>query len=224
MKNNSLNTIYNYINNYDLITVIESDKNGKQSRVFYTTGIKIFRNNLQDIAFKRFCSVPVVLNNLVKNAEILHNGNVLIDCGELIYTLIPQKEKVKKATCKTENFLIDIFIDKNMIDTAKITVKNKTVFVPVDYKKIGETTSLQEMKIKLLIDNILDGAAEKYQCCRVPAFSVEFYDNDYKINGHIYNIVNGEYLNTVLLYDSKEDINKINPYSDFMKFAKDFLK
>ena len=79
------------------------------------------------------------------------------------------------------------------------------------------------MKIKTLIDNILEGAAEKYQCCRVPAFSVEFEEDNYKINGHIYNIENGKYLNTVLLYDSKTDIKHINPYADFIGFAKNFL-
>ena len=156
MKNNNLNKVYNYINNYDLLFVIEKDSNGKQIKTFYTTGIKIFRKNLQDIAFKRFCSVPVVLNEFVKNAEILQDGNIFIDCGSVNYTLIPQKEKAEKTACKHDKFYIDTFINKNMIDNTKIIVKNNTVFLPVDYIKIGEITSLQEMKIQRLIDNILE--------------------------------------------------------------------
>ena len=222
MKNNTLNTVYDYIKNYDLLSVKATDKNNNVKE-FFTTGIKIFRNDLKNIAFNRFCSVPIIPDDFVKNAEIQEEGNILIDCGAVSYILTPLKERAEKDTCKHAKFYIDTFIDKNVIDVSKVITNNKTVFLPVDFVKIGETTSLQEMKIKTLIDNILEGAAEKHQCCRVPAFSVEFENGYYKINGHIYNIVTEEYLNTVLLYDSKEDFTHINPYADFTEFAKNFL-
>lgn len=222
MKNNTLNTVYDYIKNYDLLSVKSTDKNNN-IKEFFTTGIKIFRNDLTNIAFYRFCSVPIVPDDFVKFAEICQDGSIFINCGAINYTLTPLKERTEKDTCKHNKFYIDTFIDKNIIDISKVTTENKTVFLPVDFVKIGETTSLQEMKIKTLIDNILEGATEKYQCCRVPAFSVEFEDDYYKINGHIYNIENGEYLNTVLLYDSKTDIKHINPYANFIEFAKSFL-
>ena len=222
MKNNTLNTVYDYIKNYDLLSVKSTDKNNN-IKEFFTTGIKIFRNDLKNIAFNRFCSVPIIPDDFVKFAEIHQDGSIFINCGAIDYTLTPLKERAEKDTCKHNKFYIDTFIDKNIIDISKVITENKTVFLPVDFVKIGETTSLQEMKIKTLIDNILEGAAEKYQCCRVPAFSVEFEEDNYKINGHIYNIENGKYLNTVLLYDSKTDIKHINPYADFIGFAKNFL-
>lgn len=224
MKNNVLNNIYTYINNYDLLSVIAEDNNNNRKE-FYISGIKVFRKDLTDIGFRCFCSDTVVPDDFVKSAEILVNGNIIIKCGAVNYTLTPIKERGIKTKCHFDEIVLDVFIDKNMIDRSNIRLNNKKVFLPVDYLKIGILSNFQETKIKMLIDNVFDGMAVKYQCCRVPAFSVEFMnDGEYIIHGHIYDIGNREYLNSVCLYSSKEDFNDIHPYKTFVEFAKEFLE
>lgn len=226
MKNTNIPTrtlqeAYNYINYFEL-GIMSVYERGTFKEQFTISGVHVFQNNLIDIGFTRTFADMIIPEQYVTDCQITDQGKVIISCGETEYCFKPEKSREGKKPCildpkQTE---IDTFMTYKYIDGDKIKTDKTKVYLPVSSYQVGTTNMKQETAIKKVIEKVLDGAQVKYQCCRVPAFSVEFNGDDFKIYGHIHDVFNEKPLNSVLLYDSEEDFTGVNPYDEFVRFAK----
>ncbi len=227
MKN--IKDVYNYINNnFDLITVTEKRNNNIINK-FVSSGIKTYQS-LDNISFERFCADSFLPDDFVTGALRAENGDFIIDCDKTKYIITPLKKKTAKKKCvfdesKITDLFLDDLINSDLADKERIEIKNNnTVIIPINRDAIGITSLIQELRLASFINHFLDGSAEKYQVCRVPAFSVEFYGSDYKIYGYIYSLeTNQNISNPILLYDSEKDFNKLLSFDSYANFAHSFL-
>ncbi len=209
--------IYDFMDNFALFKVEE--KTADNSRVFYTTGIRIFKKNVKNIAFKQYAADDIVPDNFATGVE-MDKTKIVITCGAVTYRLTAKARKQDIKKCKLDKFSLDDFMNWNMVDINKLRTEGQnTIYLPINRIKIGELSQKQETALKMLLDTKLDGAQVKYQCCRVPAFSITFDGADYTINAHIYNFAEDTYLNSIEIYNSQEDFDNVKPYADFAEQA-----
>lgn len=229
----SIEKIYNYINNnFDLITVTEKRDNNVINK-FVSSGIKTYQS-FDNIGFERFCADPFLPDEFVTGASRAENRDFIIKCTKTKYIITPLKKKTEKKKCifnesKITELFLDDLMSSDLADKEKIKIENNnTVIIPVSRDAIGITSPIQESRLACLIDHFLMGISEKYQVCRVPAFSVEFCENDYKIYGCIYSLETNQIISKpILMYDSEEEFNELlpfdAPFNSYANFAHSFL-
>ena len=218
-----LKKVYEKIGEYELLGI--NEVNGRERRTFYSDGIVIFHKNYRDIGFSRTFADTIVPESFIDEV-IVDNNTIMIRCGKVKYFifLIKQKVHLTDTSLLPSTIHIDTLIDSSYFDAERIMVKHNVVRTPLDLKKLGILTLRQRTAIKRIIENELNGSQAEFQCCRVPAFSVEFHDNEYVICGHIYDYAEKHYLNRVELYKSSEDLNGINPYKAYLEYVDGFRR
>lgn len=220
MNETELYSLYRFINQYDLIEVFKTH-NGVDEKKFCVDGIVMFRKNPLDVGFTRTFADTIIPEQYVSSVE--REKEIIIHCGEDAYALhlVHEKPETQPTTLSgcigLDELMNTIYLDENHIQ-----VNESTVMIPVSVYKLGTLTRRQSVQIKRLLNEKLDGAQVKYQCCRVPAFSVCFSDDAYKVYSHIYDLASHTYLNRAIMYDSMEDFQKIEPYKEFAAYASSF--
>lgn len=218
-----LKKVFEGLNEYELLSIDEVNRSKK--RTFYSDGIIVYHKNYYDIGFSRTFADTIVPECLIN--EICVNDNVvIIKCGFVKYSIVPLKRKmhlIEKVTLP-DSIYIDTLINHLYFNVDRIIVRHNVVCTPLDLNKLGKMSLKQKTTIKRIIESKLDGSQVKYQCCRVPAFSVEFYDDEYIVCGHIYDYAKNYCLNRVELYKSSEDFNNINPYKEYVKYVDSFRR
>lgn len=221
--NDELKEVYSKISEYELLGITEVSS--KEKRVFYSDGIVVFHKNYRDIGFSKTFADTVVPECFVD--KIITDDDVItINCGQVQYYvyLIKHKTHCIDTTLLPETIHIDTLINGLYFDANKISVKHNTIITPIDLKKLGKLSLKQKTAIKRIINNELGGSQNKFQCCRVPAFSVEFHNDEYTICGHVCDYAENQYLNKVVLYKSNEDFNNVNPYKTYVEYVNNFRK
>lgn len=216
-----LKKVYETLGKYELLSVDEN--NGTRTKTFYADGIIVFRKNYRDIGFSRTFADTIVTQSFIDNMIVDYNV-VILQCGQVKYKIVP----IKKNSGSQEKILlpdiiyIDTLINGMFFDTENIIVEHNMILTPINLKKLGKLSLKQKTAIKRIIENKLNGSQVEFQCCRVPAFSVEFKEDEYIIYGHIYDYATKCCLNKVELYKSSEDFNNINPYNDYLEYVNNF--
>lgn len=214
IEKEELNEIYEMLNDYELLRI--EKRNGTHNETFYSDGIVTYNRNDYDIGFSRTFADDVVTEDFLTFAEMKDN-TVVLHCGDASYEIFP----VRKKSVETEDFSLfgtlnlDDFINAALIDEEYVSVENGRIYAPVSLYKMGNLTRKQKVSIKRVIDSILDGAQVRYQCCRVPAFSVEFDSSEIKLYVHIYDYANRRYINGRLIYDSENNLGRITSYHTY---------
>lgn len=215
-----LNSLYRFINQYDLIEICKMH-NGVNEKKFCVDGIVTFRRNPLDIGFTRTFADTIIPEQYVSSVE--REKEIVIHCGEDDYALHLVHEKPEaQSTTLSDSISLDELMKTTYLDEANVQINESTVMIPVSLHKLGILTRRQSVQIKRLLNERLDGAQVKYQCCRVPAFSVCFSDDSYTVYAHIYDLASHTYLNRAIMYDSMEDFQKIEPYKEFVAYASSF--
>lgn len=215
-----LNSLYRFINRYDLIEVCKTH-NGVNEKKFCVDGIVTFRKNPLDIGFTRTFADTIIPEQYVSSVE--REEEIVIHCGEDAYALHLIHEKPEEQpTTLSDCINLDELMNVMYLDETDVHVNESAVMIPIALYKLGILTRRQNVQIKKLLNEKLDGAQVKYQCCRVPAFSVRFSGDAYKVYAHIYDLASHTYLNRIVIYDSMEDFQKIEPYKDFVAYASSF--
>lgn len=215
-----LNSLYRFINQYDLIEVCKMH-NGVNEKKFCVDGIITFRRNPLDVGFTRTFADTIIPEQYVSSVE--RDKEIVIHCGEDAYALHLLHERVEmQPTILPECIEMETIMQTQYLDDKNVSVNESSVLIPIALYKLGILTRRQNVQIKKILNEKLDGAQIKYQCCRVPAFSVRFIEDSYKIYVHIYDLFSHTYLNCIEIYDSMEDFHKIEPYKDFVTYVRSF--
>lgn len=213
---------YRQMNRFDWFYVTCSDM---QRQPFYCTGIKMFRNNPYDIGFLRCFAVSVVPDEWISRVTVKETGEICMECRTVRYHLKPlhKRNTDSRTVYLPERLTLDDLMLPSLCDEEYRQIDSAAVLLPSCLHLLDGLSLRQKTGIKRLLDSELEGSAVSLQHCRIPAFSVSFCGNDYELLGHVFSLETRQCLTTVSLYRSLEDFAGIDPFQEFVSFARSLL-
>ena len=214
-KTEDFEAFYSRMDEYNLIQVEKND-----SLVFMISGIARFRNPA-NIGFTRTFADTIVLPGSV--ASIDEDSNTIYYEDDK-YVLCPVREKPTTVSSLPQKIGIETLLSKDYLSDDYIIASGNTVYAPISLSKLGVLTKAQNTSIKRTMEKYLDAAQIKYQYCRIPAFSIEYNENDYIIYGHIHSLENNKNLNKIMLYSSADDLNEKKMFDKIALYLGQYIK
>lgn len=221
MNTRIIKEMINHAAKYTLLKVTDGTKE------FYITGIKkIGGSRYPDVIFKRLLADDYVIDESPKWIDIKDDNTIILEYpNDQKLTITPLKEKEEVNCPELPNEIhLETLMNTAYIDKSNITTTADSVYMPLDPQIICAIPAMKITKIKLLMYRHLDGAQAKYQLSRVPAFTVKFTPDGYKIYGHLHNIKENKPLNKIELFDSEDCLSQDDEFKPFVKFANTYIK